>query len=267
MTTQPFKVISWGAGLASTTMAVMSALGDLPRVDLVLNCDPGWEPTWTRQTRAFYTEWLIDHGMNVHIIPTGDIRKQGAAEHIHIPFWTSTGAPLNRQCSGKFKIRPAQRYIREAIGFLPSRPPAPPAGAVEKWIGYTLDEYSRCSPSRLQYVIIHWPLVRLRMARQDCVHYLQDHGLPVPHKSACIGCPYRLPSAWLWMKHNYPADFAEAVAFDQTNRHNPLGRRGGSTADELYVYKYCVPLKDAPLEKDAERERRPKEVQLPLWLK
>jgi len=38
-----FRVISWGRGIPSTTMAVMSALGHLERVDAVLHCDPGWE--------------------------------------------------------------------------------------------------------------------------------------------------------------------------------------------------------------------------------
>ena len=37
------KFISWGGGVQSTTMAVMSALGDLEPVDAVIFADTGWE--------------------------------------------------------------------------------------------------------------------------------------------------------------------------------------------------------------------------------
>ena len=43
---------------------------------------------------------------------------------------------------------------------------------------------------------------------------------------------------------------------------NPLAKRGDSTADKLYVYKYVQPLRTADLAKDAARERKGK--QLPL---
>jgi len=107
------------------------------------------------------------------------------------------------------------------------------------------------------------------MTLNDCVDYLEEHNLPVPVKSACIGCPYRSASEYLTrrpefiegLKHEAPEEWEQATAFDEANRNNPLARRGGSTADELYIYKRG-PLAEADLEADAARERQGK--QLPL---
>jgi hypothetical protein len=262
----PFRALSWGCGLQSTALAVMSALGDLPRLDLVLHADLGWERKRTVEVREFYTAWLRERGLRVEILDVGDIRELGAKEHVHMPFWTSDGGPLQRQCTREFKVRPAKRRIREILGYHPSRPPAPPAGAVEQWIGISLDEWERMKDSGVQFIRNRWPLIELRMSRNDCADYLEAQGLPVPVKSACVGCPYRRASEWLEMRGEAPEEFEEAVAFDEVNRCNPLAERGASTADELFIYADSrsgpAPLAEADLEEAARREREGK--QLPL---
>lgn len=45
MTTSPrLRVLSLGAGVQSSTLALMSARGDLPRLDYAVFADTGWEP-------------------------------------------------------------------------------------------------------------------------------------------------------------------------------------------------------------------------------
>jgi 3'-phosphoadenosine 5'-phosphosulfate sulfotransferase (PAPS reductase)/FAD synthetase len=229
----------------------MSALGDLPLLDVAIFADTQWERRETYESYAFYRDWLEDHGIRVERVSSGNIRVLGAEEHIHIPFWTSDGGPLQRQCTVEFKLKPVKRRLRELVGFDASSPPAPPPGAIEVWIGISWDEWRRAKPSRQQYKVNRWPLIEKGMTRQDCIDYLRGKKLPVPIRSSCIGCPYRHSSEWLDMKQNYPDEFAEAVAFDEANRHNPLAERG-STADELYIYQKCVPLKDANLEGDTQ---------------
>ncbi len=259
-----FRVISWGCGVQSTTLAVMSALGHLPRVDAVINADTGWERALTYEIRDFYTDWLQQRGIRVESVSAGNVRDQGAVEHIHIPFWTSDGGPLQRQCTRHFKIVPVKRRVRELMGFDKSKPPHPKPETVEMWIGFSLDEWTRIKVSRVRFMKHRWPLVEKQMTRRDCIRYLEYKGLPIPCKSACIGCPYRLASEWIVMRDTAPDEFAEAIAFDESNRHNPLAIRGASTADELFVYKHGGPLADADLEADAARERDKAAFQLPL---
>lgn len=257
------RILSWGCGVQSTTLAVMSALGDVDPLDAVITADTHWERAATYQARRFYAGWLRDRGVRVEIVSGGDVRKEGAEQHIHVPFWTSDGGPLRRQCTRHFKIMPIRRRIRELIGYHPTTPPHPPVDSVELWLGISLDEFTRMKPSRVQFIRHRWPLIERRMTLNDCVEYLEGHDLPVPVKSACIGCPYRSASEWLGIKRGSPAEWEQATAFDEAHRNNPLARRGGSTADQLYIYKYG-PLAGANLEADATRERQGK--QLPLML-
>ena len=255
-------VLSWGCGVQSTALAVMSALGDLPWLDAIVTADTGWERQATYEIRDYYTTWLEDRGIDVYVVSAGNVQEQGAKEHIHIPFFTETGGPLQRQCTKNFKIVPIKHQLRKLINHHPTSPPNPPAGSIVQWLGISLDEYQRMNDSRVQYIIHRYPLVEKRPTRTDCIAYLREKHLPVPIKSACIGCPYRRASEWLEMKQDSPAEWAEVVMFDEANRHNPLAARGNSNADALYIYKHAQPLATADLAKDAQREKKSK--QLPL---
>ena len=255
------RALSWGVGVQSTALAVMSALGELPKLDIIITADTGWERQATYEIRDFYQPWLENRGIKVEIVGGRDIRQEGAHDHIHIPFWTSTGGPLRRQCTRDFKIRPIKRRLRELAGFHRSLPPNPPANLIELWLGISWDESERMNKSRVAFINHRWPLLETRISREACINYLREKRLPVPIKSACIGCPYRLASEWIEMRESTPAEFADAVAFDEENRHNPLAATG-STADLIYIYKQAIPLATADLEAHAARERQFKQMSL-----
>ncbi len=267
MRDSPYRILSWGCGLQSTTLAVMSAMGDLPKLDAVLTADPGWERQATYDVRDWYIKWLNERDIYVEVVPTGDIRLQAAEEHIHIPFFTDAGGPLRRQCTREFKIRPIRRRTRELLGFDRSKPPHPPANSVEVWLGITVDEHTRAKPSGVQYLKNRWPFLELKWYREHCTTYLQNRGLPVPPKSACVCCPYRRASEWLELQEQAPEEWKAAVEFDEDNRNNPLADRG-STADELYIWSGPngpEPLGEADLKAAAARERRIYASQLPMF--
>ena len=260
-----FRVLAWGCGTPSTTLGVMRALGDLEPLDAIIHADTGFEASETQEMRDWYADWFRERGLRVEIVSNGDIVKDGAEEHIHIPFFTSDGGPLQRQCTRHFKLTPNKRRVRELLGYHATKAPHPPAESVENWLGYTLEEYTRLSDSRVQFIVNRFPFIERQMTRQDCAEYLKRQGLPVPPKSACLSCPYRQASELLHLKRNCPEDWEAAVEFDEANRHNPLAKRGNSTADSLYIYKHGpMPLAEADLETDAERERKEQGFQPPL---
>lgn len=289
MTKKPFIVLSWGAGVQSTALAEMSISGDydLPRLNAIIHSNTQWERTATYQTVKFYsTRWremgAMAHQANkksvtIEIVTAGDIRELGATKHIHMPFWTENGGPLRRECSFMFKITPIKRAARRLAGFHETRPPHPRKASIEQWVGFSWDEWYRVKRHKRtpQYIAMRWPLVELKLTRRDCEDYLTAKGLPVPIKSSCIGCPYRRASEWLEMKERNPDEFAQAVAFDDANRHNPLGaqhgrRIPGSTAAALYIYNNAGgrkssrvrPLSAADLAADAAREQTGKQIPL-----
>jgi len=262
---EPYRVLSWGAGLQSTVLGEMSARGDLPRLDAIIHADTGWERAATIEMRDFYAARWRAMGMHVEIISGGNVRQEGAEAHLHIPFWTDTGAPMRRQCTRHFKIDPIRRLVRELLGYDARRPPHPEPGAVELWMGITMDEWTRAKASRIKYMVHSFPLLGLKMYREDCGPWLVERDLPVPVKSACVGCPYRRASEWLEMREQSPGEFADAVEFDERNRNNPLAERDGSNADGLYIWREAEPLATADLENAATRERRIYADQMPMF--
>lgn len=259
-----FTYLSWGLGTQSTYLGILAVQGEIEKPDAIVHSDTGWERRHSLEIKPFYTKYFEDAGIPVIVTQAGNIRELGAAEHIHIPFYTSDGGPLRRQCTNHFKIVPQKRAMRKLAGFDATKPPHPKAGQIIQQIGFSYDEYTRMKDSRIAYLKKEYPLIDMKITRNDCISGIKEAGLPLPEKSSCVGCPYRKASGWLDMKINSPDEFADAVAFDKENRHNPLAERGGSTADELYLWRGLIPLDEVDFEAHAKREKKNK--QLPLMI-
>ena len=115
-------------------------------------------------------------------------------------------------------------------------------------------------------MINKYPLIELGMSRKDCIDYLQQNNLPVPPKSSCMICPYKLPEDWLSIKNTHPDIWEEIIKYDNMIRdmrpNNPNKVNG-----ELYLYSKLIPLADADLEKAVEERanKNNNKNQMPLW--
>lgn len=251
------RVLSWGLGLQSTLLAVMSAKGDLPPLDLIINADLHFESSETYRIRDFYIEWLRSRGQNVVILDVGNIEEKGMSEHMHVPVFCENGSPLRRQCTGHFKIAPIRRYVRQWLGYTP-RPPHPPPNSIEQWIGFTIDEWMRMKSSGVKYIKNRFPLIEKRMTRDDCLQAFAKYGLPAPGKSACLCCPYRTAEEWQTMRDNFPDDFQRAVRFDNSCRNKDIP---GARHNKFFILSDCIPLETA----EFEVKKRSRNIQLPLF--
>lgn len=74
--------------------------------------------------------------------------------------------------------------------------------------------------------VLKYPLIDLRLTRQDCINIIQRAGLPVPPKSSCWFCPFHRISTWQRLKRETPELFDRAIALEQTlsDRSEMLGR-------------------------------------------
>lgn len=167
--------------------------------------------------RPFALRW----GLN--LVEIGKVRRDGTPETllerirrgvrgIVIParFWNLAGneARFARQCTADFKIRPIARWTREH-GATPSHP-------ATVGLGISTDELGRArTDSGFRYQILEYPLLDLRLSRNDCHQLIADAGLPQPPKSSCWFCPFRRPSGWRQMKHDNPELFAQAVVLER----------------------------------------------------
>lgn len=240
----PLHIISLGAGVQSSTMALMFAHGELsPMPDCSIFADTGAEP------KHVYTwlDWLEKQlPFPVHRV----MWKEGLTKNITeavagnrfagAPFFTESDSnragQLRRQCTREFKIQPITKKVRELVG-LKYRQRAPKEILVVQYIGISFDEVSRMRDSRQHWIEHRWPLVDLRMHRQDCLDWMRDHKYPEPKRSACAYCPYHSDAEWRDLQKNHPQDFASAVAIDQQIRG---GVRG--TKQQLYLHRSLKPL-------------------------
>jgi hypothetical protein len=258
------RVLSLGAGVQSTTLALMAAQGVVgPMPDCAIFADTGWEPAAVMEHLA----WLRSPNVlpfPVHIVSAGNIRTDlqragNGSRWASIPAFTRTIrhrrveiGMIRRQCTKDYKIVPIRRKVRELAGLTRRR--SPKTAVVEQWIGISLDETIRMKPSFEPWQVNRWPLIEQRMSRQDCLRWLERHDYRTPPKSSCIGCPFHSDDMWRQIRDRDPQAWSQAVEIDRHIRTGLRGIRG-----EVFLHRSATPLEQVDLSSAAERG------QLDLW--
>lgn len=232
--------ISLGWGVQSWALAAMVALKELPMVDFAIHSDTQWERESTYDFAKKWTPWLADHGVNVVTVDDAKQATKATTKNPGVPFFTRSEVDgihgqLRRQCTGRWKIAPMRRHISTE---LKKRGLRKTPGVVEQWLGITLDEFQRMKDSDVKYIKHRFPLINMRMTRQDCLHWLEKNNLPSPGKSSCTFCPYHSRGYWRQMKREGGADWDQAVKVDSLIRkQRPLY--------DLFVHSRGLPLEEA----------------------
>jgi hypothetical protein len=239
------KVLSLGAGVQSTTLALMAnngELGDVP--DCAIFADTGWEP----QSVYAHLEKLKQHlSFPVYTVIAGNLRediingvnskgKRFASVPWHMQKANGTRAIGMRQCTGEYKIRPIQKKVVELMDG------KRPKGGCEMWVGISTDEIFRMKPSRVKYIVNRWPLIEKRLNRNDCQQWLMKNGWYAP-KSSCIGCPYHSNEQWRSLTKE---EFDDAVKIDKAIRNQPKFKA------IQFMHKSMIPLDEVDLRTDEE---------------
>ena len=239
------EVISLGAGVQSSVMALMAARGELtPMPELAIFADTQYEPVGVYK----HLDWLEKElPFPVQRVTAGDIRADTISGRqitghrlISLPFFTADGGMSRRQCTHEYKIKPIREALRALTGKEP-RQRIPRHLGIRQWSGISRDEATRMKPAPDSWIENCWPLVDVGMSRLDCRVWFEAHypGRDLP-RSACIACPFHSNREWRDLKVHDPASFADAVEFDEQIRtqHN-----GSSTIkQDLYVHSSRTPL-------------------------
>lgn len=251
------RILSLGAGVQSTTIAVMAVHKLVPKFDAVIFADTGSEPRGVYATLEWLLPLLDTHHMPVHRVQYGnlgdDLRhslKTGAHARfppLHLKQSSGKKGFLHRQCTKDYKVLPIQRQIRALCGLKP-RQPVPASVSVTLALGISLDEVARMRSNKLPWITNVFPLIDKRMTRHDCVNWLHVHGYPSVSKSACVFCPFRSDSRWLELQQEDEAGWQEAVALDSALRDGQVPHLRG----EPYLHASLQPLNRVPLRNTAQ---------------
>lgn len=249
-------ILSLGAGVQSSTLALMAAKGEIgPMPQLAIFADTGWEP------KAVY-DWLdwLEKQLPYPVVrlQNGNIRDEQITVRIHggringhrcasLPYFVDSGGPregrIKRQCTYEYKILPIETYLRREVLGLAFRQRAPREVRIVQWRGISADESQRMKPSREPWMEVRYPLaMELGYTRNDCLRWMERNGYPTPPRSACIGCPFHSDHEWRSMRDNQPEEWQDAIQFDAAIR-SAGGMRGDS-----YLHRSLKPLAEAPID-------------------
>lgn len=252
MSEPKIRCLSLGAGVQSTTLALMAARGEIsPMPDCAIFADTQWEPA---AVYAHLDRLEAALPFPVYRVTAGSLRsdlesgRNSTGQRFSaVPWWVRGGDGREvggrRQCTKEYKLVPIARKIRELLGA--AKGERVPAGSAEVWIGISTDEAMRMKPSRERWKANRWPLIEAGMSRYDCRLWMERHGWTAP-RSACIGCPYRGNAEWRAL---LPDEFADAVRVDVMIR----GGARGPGRSEQYAHRSLVPLGEADLRSDTEK--------------
>ena len=248
------KVLSFGCGVQSVTIAAMCCLGEFEMPDFAVFADPQWESQKTYDYLKWFTPWAKEHGLEIITATKGNIREDAlnsSKQFASMPLWTrsrtiygrdSNGkkGKLRRQCTNEYKIQVVRKVIRERAGIEKGK--RWKGDPCEIWIGISEDEIQRQKPSRDKFAVHRWPLLEKEMRRSDCINWLHKHDLPIPPKSACIGCPFHDNKSWREMKSDRTVEWLDAIDFDRRIRETRVAIK-----NPVFLHKDAVELEKACL--------------------
>ena len=240
----PIHIISLGAGVQSSTMALMAAHGEItPMPKCAIFADTQDEP----QSVYKWLDWLEKQlPFPVHRVTAGKlsdevlkIRKRKDDPSKSITFYTVPAFTIDkkgnrgmipRQCTSNFKIAPLTKKQKDIAE----------GNHVISWIGISLDEAHRMKPSRDNKITNRWPLIEKRISRHDCKRWTIANNYPMPPRSACVFCPYHSDNQWRKLRDDEPTEFKKAVEFDYAYRKIKI--EIGKMSEIPFLHPSCVPL-------------------------
>lgn len=272
------NVFSFGGGVQSMAVLVLAAQGKVDyKTFLFCNVGADSEhPDTLTYVKEIAQPYALKHGL--HLIELQKIKRDGQTETIYqrltrpgsrsigIPVRMSNGAPGRRSCTVDFKIEVCDHWLKDhgvnmALAFEKklakmlardremdllslssdellalARFPRPLARV---GLGISLDEFQRMrNDSGVEWKKLEYPLIDLRIDRNQCKEIIRRADLPVPPKSSCWFCPYHSLSVWQEMRLHQPDLFQKAVALEHliNERRLTLGR------DEVWFHGKLKPL-------------------------
>lgn len=237
------QVGSYGGGVQSTAMLVLAVQGKIShRTFLFCNVgDDSENPETIAYVRDVAIPYAEANGIDLVTLDTtlrtGETdtilkRLERQERTVHIPMRMMNGAPGNRSCTYDFKIKQVAKWTKQHGATVDN-----PAHVA---LGISIDEYQRMKTSTIPHQISDYPLIDMRLTREDCRRIISEAGLPVPPKSSCFFCPFQTIPQWRSLKRKRPDLFQNAVDIEKM----VIEKRAGMGKDAMWMTAAGKPLEE-----------------------
>ena len=258
------RVLSLGAGVQSTTLALMIEKGEIPMVQAGVFADVKGEPMAVYK----HLDWLEKQlSYPIYRVTWRDLKQDildastGKYKAVTAPFYTKnpkTGKKkmLRRQCTFMYKINPVVQEVRRLLG-LKKGEKRDKNTRVEMLMGISKDEVFRVKTNRMSYITNIYPLIDKNMTRLNCLEWMSKNNYPKPPRSACTFCPYHSNEEWKEIKKN-KEEWQEVVAMDKAIRHQEKHKdkfkNSNDTLDELFLHRDAIPIDQVDFDKKKDNQ-------------
>lgn len=251
------RILSLGAGVQSTTLALMIEHGELPMVDCAIFSDTMSEPKKVYE----HLDWLEKQlSYPIYRVQWRNLKEdvisasKGEYKTFAAPFFslnekTGKRGMLMRQCTVDYKIKPVTQKIRQLLGYSKGQK-VKKNTKVDLVMGISYDELQRMKINTLKYIENQYPLVEKKIRRHKCIEWMENNNYPKPPRSACTFCPYHSNQEWRKIKEN-KEEWAEVIKLDQSIRKQEQFKKnkdGSNFFDsKLYLHRDCKPIDEVDL--------------------
>jgi hypothetical protein len=260
-------IINLGAGVQSSTMALMAAKGEItPMPDCAIFADTQAEPDSVYE----WLDWLEKElPFPVYRVTNGNLTDKSLqlVERSKDGKWGKKGekymkriiplfgqmpdgevvAALGRACTADYKIRPIEKKIKQVAKIKRGEKET----KVIQWVGISYDEIQRMKESQKPWTELRYPLVDLEMHRHHCKQWMKKNGYPEPPRSACYYCPFHSNDEWRRLRNDEPKYFQKAIEFDSQVRE--LSKQDKGMKMTAFLHRSCKPLGEIDFDNDEDK--------------
>ena len=256
------RILSLGAGVQSSTLALMIEKGEIPMVDAAIFADVGAEPKKVIKWLDFLKKKV---SFPVYIVQWRNLKQdiidasKGEYKSFSAPFFTQniiTGKKgmIRRMCTTDYKIKPVTKKIRELLGYKKGER-VKKETKVELLMGISIDEVQRMKTNKLKYITNIYPLIDNKLTRNDCIKWMNNNNYPTPPRSACTFCPFHSNKEWIEVKKDKD-EWNEVIKIDNLSRSNiRFNKSAGSEKlkDKLFLHRDLKPINEIDFNKKTDQ--------------
>lgn len=254
-----YNFLSLGAGVQSSCLALMAAKGEIgPMPDAAIFADTQAEPAsvyewldWLEKQLPFPVVRVSAGSLEERELTLRVSKKSGKTyRKTAIPAFAKDKngkiGIVSRKCTTDHKIIPITRAVRDLAGIKRGQKEC----TVTQWIGISWDEIQRMKEMREPWNQARWPLIELRMRREDCLNWMKKNGFQTPPRSACTFCPFHNDGEWRRLRDSDPAAWRHAIQFER--RMQAAAAKDQAMRSIPFLHPSCVPLDEVDLRTDEE---------------
>lgn len=251
MSKQLIHVFSSGGGTQSCCIAALIVQGKLPKPDICVIADTGYENqrTWEYQD-AVIVPALKSVGVEVERIKAsewsapwtrGSSPVYSTSGHLLLGAYTNQTGCVSKlssgYCSHAWKVEPIDRWLSAQKGITRSK--------YKKWIGFSYDEVKRIHrmAKTEEYLrgLVWFPLLNgCPTTRYESIRVVERMGWPTPPRSRCWMCPNQSDYEWREIKAD-PDMWQKACEMEDQIR---------SIDRHAFLHSTGIPLRDVDFSED-----------------